>query len=861
MEYYKETVNYIFQNLNTSDKGLTNEEAKRRLRQYGYNEIIGEKPKSAFFLFLEQFKDLLVIILILSGIISAISGQLESTIVIFAVITLNAILGTFQTVKAQKSLDALKKLSMPKVKVYRDNTLVEINSNELTLGDIVFIEAGDVIVGDGRIIESNHLQIDESTLTGESLSVDKATGMLTGDLVIADQTNMVFSSGLVTNGTAKYVVTNIGMDSQIGRIASMLNTTEDRVTPLQKSLDDFSVKLSVGIVFICVLVLVLNVWLNGERILNALMIAVALAVAAIPEALGSIVTIVLSLSTQKMAKENAIIKELNSVESLGCVSIICSDKTGTLTQNKMTAMDVFINQQKIPHHELNHINHSHDVLLKACVLCNNAVINDQQTIGDPTEIALLDLYERYHKETSSFKMIAKRCLELPFDSNRKLMSITSKNHLYTKGASDELLKRCNTILINDKKYPLTKQHLDIILKQNEQFANQGLRVLGFAYKPYHKNTISFDDEKDLTFIGLISLMDPPRPESKAAVQQCKIAGIKPIMITGDHVTTAKSIAKEIGIYQDGDLCIDGKTLSNLTDIQLQQKLNQISVYARVAPEHKIRIVKAWQQRGNVVAMTGDGVNDAPALKQSDIGVAMGITGSEVSKDAASMILTDDNFATIVKAIITGRNVYTNIKNAILYLLSGNLSAIICVLVTSFASLPTPFLPVHLLFINLITDSLPAIAIGMEQGNDEILKQKPRSIKESLLNKSAMLQISFEGIIICIFTMLSYFIGLRDNAFTASSMAFATLCFARLLHGFNCRSSLPLYKIPVNYYSVGAFLLGTLFLFSILVLPAFHGLFSIALLTKKQLAMIFVFATLPSVIIQVYKIISNNKKVR
>lgn len=851
MNAYQKTYQDVQKELQVNDTGLTSQEVAQRKEKYGVNEIIGEKPKNAFMIFLEQFKDLLVIILIIAGIISAISGELESTLVIFVVITINAILGTIQTIKAQKSLDSLKKLSMPKVKVLRDNQIQEIDSLELTVGDIVSIEAGDVIVGDGRLKDANNLQINESALTGESNSVEKQLLAIQKDCVIGDMTNMVFSGGLVTNGTGQYIVTAIGMDTQIGKIATMLNETKERKTPLQRNLDDFSVKLSIGIMIICAIVLAMNVLMAHEDILDALMIAVALAVAAIPEALGSIVTIVLSISTQKMAKEHAIIKNLNSVESLGCVSIICSDKTGTLTQNKMTAMDVFINQSLLKPEQMNHNNHCHDVLLKSCALCNNAIINGDQEIGDPTEIALLDLYRKYDA-SNDFTLIASRQLELPFDSSRKLMSVTSKNHLYTKGATDELLKRCNTLLINNEKIPLTKEHIDKILQQNNEFANNGLRVLGFAYKNFTKDFIDFKDEKDLTFIGMVSLMDPPRQESKEAVANCRIAGIKPIMITGDHVVTARSIAKTIGIYQEGDMCIEGNKLETMSDSELDNVLSKISVYARVAPEHKIRIVKAWQKRGDIVAMTGDGVNDAPALKHSDIGVAMGITGSEVSKDAASMILTDDNFSTIVKAIITGRNVYTNIKNAITYLLSGNFAAIICVLITSFAILPTPFFAVHLLFINLITDSLPAIAIGMEQGTDEILKQKPRGSKEPLLSKNTLLQIGFEGVVICLFTMLSYFIGLRIDALTASTMAFGTLCLARLFHGFNSRSNLPLFKIPVNYYSIGAFIVGAGLLIGILTIPSFHSLFSISVLSIRQLLMIFVFATLPSVIIQLSK---------
>lgn len=669
-----------------------------------------------------------------------------------------------------------------------------------------------------------------------------------------------FSSSLVTNGTGRYIVTHIGMQTEIGKIASMLNNAKERKTPLQKSLDDFSGKLSIGIFFISLIVLCLNLFLAKQSLIDSLMIAVALAVAAIPEALSSIVTIVLSMSTQKMVKENAIIKNLNSVESLGCVSVICSDKTGTLTQNKMTPQTIYFYNHLMKISELDNRHHDHSVLLKSCLLCNNAVINGEQRIGDPTELALIDLVHEYTKNDIEFKHTAVRTSELPFDSDRKLMSISSLNHIYTKGAPDVIIKRCSTILINGIKEPITKRHLDAIEKENQRCANNGLRVLGFAYKDYRGNQVTLEDEHDLTFIGLVSLMDPPRIESQDAVAKCKIAGIKPIMITGDHVVTARAIATQIGIYEDGDLSIEGYELDKMSEEELDEKLPHISVYARVAPEHKIRIVKAWQKRGDIVAMTGDGVNDAPALKQSDIGVAMGITGTEVSKDAASMILTDDNFSTIVKAVITGRNVYRNIKNSINYLLSGNFAGILCVFIASLLLLPTPFFPVHLLFMNLITDSLPAIAIGMETGKNGVLKEKPRSSSDSILNKQTVLQITFEGIIIAICTMCAYLFGLKQDPLVASTMAFATICLARLLHGFNCRSNLPLTKIGfyTNRSSIYAFLIGFSLLHVILFVPFMHSLFMIQTISITQLFVIYAFALIPTIIIQTKKYWSSVK---
>lgn len=858
--YYQKRISEVMKACETSENGLSHEEIIKRHQQFGYNILDEKKKENPFMIFLKQFQDLLVIILIIAAIISGMSGQIESTIVIVSVIIVNAILGTIQTLKAEKSLDSLKKLSVPKAKVIREGTLQEVDSTELTIGDLVQIEAGDVISGDGRIIECSSLQINESALTGEVESVDKTTDVITGQVVVGDQKNMVFSSSLVTNGTGRYIVTHIGMQTEIGKIASMLNNAKERKTPLQKSLDDFSGKLSIGIFFISLIVLCLNLFLAKQSLIDSLMIAVALAVAAIPEALSSIVTIVLSMSTQKMVKENAIIKNLNSVESLGCVSVICSDKTGTLTQNKMTPQTIYFYNHLMKISELDNRHHDHSVLLKSCLLCNNAVINGEQRIGDPTELALIDLVHEYTKNDIEFKHTAVRTSELPFDSDRKLMSISSLNHIYTKGAPDVIIKKCSTILINGIKEPITKRHLDAIEKENQRCANNGLRVLGFAYKDYRGNQVTLEDEHDLTFIGLVSLMDPPRIESQDAVAKCKIAGIKPIMITGDHVVTARAIATQIGIYEDGDLSIEGYELDKMSEEELDEKLPHISVYARVAPEHKIRIVKAWQKRGDIVAMTGDGVNDAPALKQSDIGVAMGITGTEVSKDAASMILTDDNFSTIVKAVITGRNVYRNIKNSINYLLSGNFAGILCVFIASLLLLPTPFFPVHLLFMNLITDSLPAIAIGMETGKNGVLKEKPRSSSDSILNKQTVLQITFEGIIIAICTMCAYLFGLKQDPLVASTMAFATICLARLLHGFNCRSNLPLTKIGfyTNRSSIYAFLIGFSLLHVILFVPFMHSLFMIQTISITQLFVIYAFALIPTIIIQTKKYWSSVK---
>ena len=854
MKEYQKSIQEVLSEFDASRNGLTSFQVDDRQKQYGLNEMDQQEKESPLQIFLSQFKDLLVIVLIVAGFISMATGEIVSSIVIFIVITINAILGTVQTLKARKSLESLSKLSMPHVKVIRDGQLHQIVSNELTIGDLVYVEAGDVIEGDGRLIECANLQVNESALTGESLPQEKQLEVIAGEVGIADQTNMVFSSGLVTNGTGKYIVTKIGMNTEIGKIATMLENAKERKTPLQLTLEDFSKKLTISICVICAIILAMNVIVAHEDIWDALLIAVALAVAAIPEALNSIVTIVLSISTQKMVKEHAIIKQLNAVESLGCVSVICSDKTGTLTQNKMKVMELFLNNEVIKPEMLDVKDHSHDVLLKSCLLCNNAVSNGSTQIGDPTEIALLDLFDRYGEKDTDYHVEAIRIKELPFDSTRKMMSINSENHLYTKGAVDVILDRCDQILIHDKKRPITEEDIKLIKEQNESFAKEGLRVLGFAYKTMKPKELSLEDENNLTFVGMVAQMDPPRLESKDAVSKCKMAGIKPIMITGDHIITATSIAKEIGIFEDGDICLEGKELETMSDSALDEILPKVSVYARVAPEHKIRIVEAWQKRNEIVAMTGDGVNDAPALKQSDIGVAMGITGTEVSKDAASMILTDDNFSTIVKAVITGRNVYANIKNSITYLLSGNFSAILAVVFTSLALLPTPFMAVHLLFINLITDSLPAIAIGMEKGKDDVLKQKPRKRDDSILNAKTMIKIGYEGLIIFSGVMAAYFIGLQTSDLMASTMAFSTLCLSRLLHGFSSRGNAPFWKLGKNESSIYAFLTGAVLLVLILFIPNMHGLFSIGPITLTQFFIVVGLSLATFVIVQITKVI-------
>lgn len=857
----------ILKEFQTTEKGLSDKEVEKRMESFGNNALKEKKRKGILKVFFNQFKDLLVGILIVAGIISIITDNVESTLVIFVVILLNAILGTVQYFKAEQSLEALKSLTAAKCRVMRNGVKQEILSKDIVPGDILFLEAGDLIAADGRIIENHSLQVNESSLTGESLAVEKNAEVLSRDEIpLSDRKNMVFGGTLVTYGRAIAVVTATGMASELGKIANLMENTQAKETPLQKSLDKFSGKLAIIIITICIIVFVLEIYRN-ESILNALMFAVALAVAAIPEALSSIVTIVLALGTEKMAKENAIIKDLKAVEGLGAVSVICSDKTGTLTQNKMTVQKVYVDNNLIEGRELKKDNLAHTFLINNALLCNDSVTVEGKEIGDPTEVALVNLGEELHLDELVIREKYQRISEIPFDSDRKLMStvniVNNKSVLFTKGALDALINKVNYLTTSDGVRRLSDEERKKIILVNKQLSEQGLRILAFAYKELQdREEITKEDENDYVFTGLISMIDPPRLESKDAVYKCIMAGIKPVMITGDNKVTAVAIAKEIGIMSKDDIAIEGLEIDKLNDEQLKDKVKNIAVYARVSPEHKIRIVRAWQALGEIVAMTGDGVNDAPALKQADIGVAMGITGTEVSKDAASVILTDDNFSTIVKAVENGRNIYNNIKNSIKFLLSGNLSAIIAVLYSAIINLPMPFAAVHLLFINLLTDSMPAIAIGMEKSNGNLLREKPRGRNESILNKELLKIVAFEGIIISIFTIISFYGGNPNlNPKAASTMAFSTLCLARLFHGFNCRGNQSIFKLGIttNIYSIFAFLVGVLLLSAVLFIAPLKIVFNVVSLSGNQYLLLTFCAIMPTVIIQLLKIIVSYKR--
>lgn len=859
MFYQKDSVQ-VLNDLDSNLTGLTQEEVTSRLKNYGRN-VLKEKPKTPTWkLFLESFKDPLVIILLVAAMTQVFLGDTVESLIIFAVLGINAVLGVVQTKKADSSLDSLKKLSVPEAKVIRNNEKLTISSQELVPGDIVLLEAGDYVPADGRIIESQTLKVIEGMLTGESEPVLKNADTINEESSLGDQKNMVFSGSMVVYGRATYVVTSCGMNTQVGKIANLLETAENKQTPLQQKLDDFGKKLGVAIVILAALIFALEVFRGGD-LMNSFMFAIAIAVAAIPEALTSIVTIVLASGTNTMAKKQSIIRKLPAVETLGSTSVICTDKTGTLTQNKMTVVETYLygpDSDKfngfdyIKDYTNTNSNNSEntsdgtEIAVCACaiqerylslssILCNDSDVNEEGIeIGDPTEVALINYAEKYDVDYKSIRENYTRISEIPFDSDRKLMTtvnlIDDENIMFTKGAPDVIFKRCKYALKYDEVIEISDEILDEYKKINENFSNRALRVLAFAYKNVADEfEPSLDDENNLILIGLMAMIDPPREEVFDAVKEAKSSGIKTIMITGDHKTTAAAIAREIGIMEKDDLALTGQELDSLTDEELDNKLEKISVYARVSPENKIRIVKAWQKKGKVTAMTGDGVNDAPALKQANIGIGMG-SGTEVAKDASAMVLVDDNFATIVNAIEVGRTVYNNIKKSITYLFSGNLGGIIAILFAVFAGWANPFTTIQLLFINLVTDSLPAIALGFEKPEKDTMNKPPRDPNESILCKDTLKVVLTRGSIIGIVTILAQYIGMQTSDALGAAMAFITITLSRIIQTFAARSNsetILSLGVTSNKYALGAVII-CLGMLSLTFLPFMRGIFAIPL---------------------------------
>lgn len=859
MFYQKDSVQ-VLNDLDSNLTGLTQEEVTSRLKNYGRN-VLKEKPKTPTWkLFLESFKDPLVIILLVAAMTQVFLGDTVESLIIFAVLGINAVLGVVQTKKADSSLDSLKKLSVPEAKVIRNNEKLTISSQELVPGDIVLLEAGDYVPADGRVIESQTLKVIEGMLTGESEPVLKNADTINEESSLGDQKNMVFSGSMVVYGRATYVVTSCGMNTQVGKIANLLETAENKQTPLQQKLDDFGKKLGVAIVILATLIFALEVFRGGD-LMNSFMFAIAIAVAAIPEALTSIVTIVLASGTNTMAKRQSIIRKLPAVETLGSTSVICTDKTGTLTQNKMTVVETYLygpDSDKfngfdyIKDYTNTNSNNSEntsdgtEIAVCACaiqerylslssILCNDSDVNEEGIeIGDPTEVALINYAEKYDVDYKSIRENYTRISEIPFDSDRKLMTtvnlIDDENIMFTKGAPDVIFKRCKYALKYDEVVEISDEILDEYKKINENFSNRALRVLAFAYKNVSDEfKPSLDDENNLILIGLMAMIDPPREEVFDAVKEAKSSGIKTIMITGDHKTTAAAIAREIGIMEKDDLALTGQELDSLTDEELDNKLEKISVYARVSPENKIRIVKAWQKKGKVTAMTGDGVNDAPALKQANIGIGMG-SGTEVAKDASAMVLVDDNFATIVNAIEVGRTVYNNIKKSITYLFSGNLGGIIAILFAVFAGWANPFTTIQLLFINLVTDSLPAIALGFEKPEKDTMNKPPRDPNESILCKDTLKVVLTRGSIIGIVTILAQYIGMQTSDALGAAMAFITITLSRIIQTFAARSNsetILSLGVTSNKYALGAVII-CLGMLSLTFLPFMRGIFAIPL---------------------------------
>lgn len=842
MQPYNQSVNEVLEETKSQFEGLSPKEVENRQAKDGFNELKEKKKTSTWELFIDTLKDPMVIILLLVAFVQLFLGEFVESLVIFIVLMINSVVAVVQTKRAESSLDALRQMSAPSAKVLRNGEKTSIPARELVVGDIVSLEAGDFIPADGRLIDVQNLRVEEGMLTGESEPVEKFSDVIEGEVALGDRKNMVFSSSLVVYGRADFLVTAIAEQTEIGKIAQMLETAEAKQTPLQQKLEKFGKQLGWAILALCALIFavqILRLFTTNQTadmqkaVLDSFMFAVAVAVAAIPEALSSVVTIVLSVGTNKMAKQHAIMRSLPAVETLGSTSVICTDKTGTLTQNKMTVVDSFLPTQGSK--ELTDLTQADQkLLLNAMVLCNDSSFSQEgQLLGDPTEVALIAYSDKIGYPYQDLREKSPRLAEFPFDSERKLMSTINdfegQKTIFVKGGPDVLFNRCNQVFLDGKVQEFTPELKEKFQAQNEAFSQKALRVLAYAYKPVsdNKTELTLTDENDLILIGLSAMIDPPREAVYDSIAEAKKAGIKTIMITGDHKTTAQAIAKDIGLMNEGDMALTGQELDALTEDELRENLEKISVYARVSPENKIRIVRAWQNEHQVTAMTGDGVNDAPALKQANIGIAMG-SGTDVAKDASSMILTDDNFVSIVSAVSIGRVVYDNIKKSISYLFSGNLGAIIAIVFALVVGWVNPFTALQLLFINLVNDSVPAIALGMEKAEPDVMEKAPRQLNEGIFANGLMRVILIRGSLIGIAAIISQYVGQKTSPEMGVAMAFTTLILARTLQTFAARSnSQNILKLgfTTNKYVLMAVTF-CLALYSLTTLPFLREIFSI-----------------------------------
>ena len=855
-EMYQRSTDEVLAELGTSVHGLSGKEAAERLARYGQNKLKEAHKITVFQRFLQQIKDPMLLILLaaaaVSAVTNAISGEsFAEVFIILVVVLLNAILGVIQESKAEAAIEALQTMTAAKCKVMRDGKQIVIESSQLVPGDVVILEAGDAVPADGRLLESASLKIEEAALTGESVPVNKAVeAIFGGDVPLGDRKNMCYMGSTVVYGRGRAVVTSTGMDTEMGKIADVLAQTEQEETPLQRKLGQLSNSLSKMVLGICLFIFVFDLIMAGkftaQSILDNFMVAVSLAVAAIPEGLATVVTVVLSIGVTNMSKRHAVIRRLTAVETLGCTQVICSDKTGTLTQNKMTVVE--------------HTGPT-ELLAAAMTLCNDANLADDGAQGEPTEAALVNFGAANGLKKYELEEKQPRIGEAPFDSSRKMMSTLHDKGgeivQYTKGAPDEVLARCAYYMENGKPQPMTEAKRAEILQSNHAMAAKALRVLAAAERLWHRmpeNTDPSNLEQELCFIGLVGMIDPVRPEVRAAVEECKAAGIRPVMITGDHKDTAVAIAKELGIIDDASQAIEGKELNRLSDEELDKLIDKCGVYARVQPEHKVRIVSAWRRKGAITAMTGDGVNDAPSIKSADIGVGMGITGTDVTKNVADMVLSDDNFATIVGAVAQGRVLYMNILKAIQFLLSSNLGEVLLIFVATVLNLGSPLLPIHILWVNLITDSLPALALGMEPAEPDVMDLPPRDPRSPIFTRPLLLRVIYQGLMIAGLSLAAYLTGARVSPDTGHTMAFAVLAFSQLAHAFNVRSNThsAFMRGKMNRWMIPAFLSGIALQLCVLLVPFLQGLFHVAALTPAQWGLVALLSLMPLPIVEMLK---------